>query len=389
MVEDRAERGEDLVPPPQEAMTEVGIDSGERTADEETQGQQTALHRHRLWRWGLALVVFGLAAVASFAAYQYVTGLWSDLRRLDEVIAQSRAVQQELREEFARANQELNTQRAQVREQEQAFRQQSQALSEATHKVQLQGETMEQAIRSIQERLGNDSGHWMVAEAEYLLRLAGRRLRLEADVPSAQAALEAADERLRATGNPTWVDVRSVLKGEISALQAVRLPPIDQLAATMDALGAQVPRLELATLAAPQETEEEASARQAQAPAGTGMDTVLERGWHELKSLVVIRQHRQPLHMALPPSQRFYAFQGLELQLEAARAALLRRDPVNYQAAMAKALSWFDEYFSAQADANQSFRAELERLKATEIRPQLPDISASLQLLRRRSGDGS
>lgn len=382
MVEDRAERGEDLVPPPQEAMTEVGLDSEERIPSEETQDQKTATQRHRLWRWGLALVVFGLVAVATFVAYQYVSRLWSDLRRLDEVIAQSRAVQQELREEFARANQELNTQRAQVRAQEQSFRQQSQALSEATHRVQLQGETMEQAIRSIQERLGNDSGHWMVAEAEYLLRLAGRRLRLEADVPSAQAALEAADERLRATGNPTWVDVRSVLKGEISALQTVRLPPMDQLAATLDTLTAQVPRLELATLAAPQETEEEASA-------GTGMDTVLERGWHELKSLVVIRHHRQPLHMALPPSQRFYAFQGLELQLEAARAALLRRDPVNYQAALAKALSWLDEYFSAQADANQSFRAELERLKATEIRPQLPDISASLQLLRRRSGDGS
>lgn len=389
MVEDRAERGEDLVPPPREAMTEVGIGSGERIPAEEPQAQKTAPQRHHLWRWGLALVVFGLVSVAIFVAYQYASGLWSDLRRLDEVIAQSRAVQQELREEFARANQELNTQRAQVRAQEQAFRQQSQALSEATHKVQLQGETMEQAIRSIQERLGNDSGHWMVAEAEYLLRLAGRRLRLEADVPSARAALEAADERLRATGNPTWVDVRSVLKGEISALQAVHLPPIDQLAATLDALGAQVPRLELAAVAAPRETEEETSTHPAQEPAGTGMDTVLERGWHELKSLVVIRQHRQPLHMALPPSQRFYAFQGLELQLEAARAALLRRDPVNYQAALGKALSWLSEYFSAQADANRSFRAELERLQATEIRPQLPDISASLQLLRRRSGDGS
>ena len=53
----------------------------------------------------------------------------------------------------------------------------------------------------------------MVAETEYLLRIAGHRLNLARDTRAALAAMELADQRLRDTLDPGWAGVREQIGG--------------------------------------------------------------------------------------------------------------------------------------------------------------------------------
>ncbi|MDD5114478.1 MAG: uroporphyrinogen-III C-methyltransferase, partial [Methylobacter sp.] len=57
------------------------------------------------------------------------------------------------------------------------------------------------AITQVQRQLGKTRGDWLIADAEYLLTVANQRLYLSGDINTTRAALEAADQRLRESGD--------------------------------------------------------------------------------------------------------------------------------------------------------------------------------------------
>jgi uncharacterized protein HemX len=74
--------------------------------------------------------------------------------------------------------------------------------------------------------------------------------------------------------------------------------------------------------------------------------------------------------------------QILQLRLEAARLAFLRRDEVSLRAATASASAWLRDYYNGADPGVRAAQAELERLGQLPLAPALPDISRSLTLLR-------
>ena len=58
-----------------------------------------------------------------------------------------------------------------------------------------------QSVKQIQRQLGKTRGDWLIADAEYLLSVANQRLHLTGDVKTTIEALEAADQRLRESGD--------------------------------------------------------------------------------------------------------------------------------------------------------------------------------------------
>ena len=80
------------------------------------------------------------------------------------------------------------------------------------------------------ERLGKLPGaerqDWLLAEAEYLLRLASQRLELERDWEGAISMLTAADNVIIETRNPRFDKVRAQIARELMALRAV--PAVDR-----------------------------------------------------------------------------------------------------------------------------------------------------------------
>jgi uroporphyrin-3 C-methyltransferase len=80
-------------------------------------------------------------------------------------------------------------------------------------------------------------------------------------------------------------------------------------------------------------------------------------------------------------------YQNLLLQLDTAQYALLRRDSVLFQGSLAEAGAWVQKYFDAAAPQTRSFVDRLEAAAATDVRPPMPDISASLRMLQRRRAE--
>lgn len=236
---------------------------------------------------------------------------------------------------------------------------------------------LKDALAAVRERLGRDHSGWVLANAEYLLLIANHRLRLERDIGTAVAALQAADERLRATGDPALIDVREKIASEIAALKAVPRPDITGLALELTALGAQVDKLPLLTTYQPPPSHGEPAGHRVQSwkqlPAAI---------WTDIKGLITVRRQEQVVRPMLPPKQQYFLRLNVRLQLAAARLALLQGDVTQLHAALTTARDWVGRYFDPKATATASLLSDLQRIEGVDIRPQLPDISASLDSLR-------
>ncbi|GMQ83530.1 MAG: hypothetical protein BMS9Abin06_0265 [Gammaproteobacteria bacterium] len=231
--------------------------------------------------------------------------------------------------------------------------------------------------------VGRSEQGWSLAEVEYLLRIASQRLQLQRDLKTAQQALQAADERLRELADPQFLKVREQLARELESLHAVEPVDVDGISAKLGALMENIDGLTVQGSKYQPAVKTET--------AGSGSVATVE-DWHELPALLWsslselfrFREHDKPVSPMLPPEREYFLRENLRLQLTAARLALLRDDRAQYRATLTTATNWLEGYFSAEDARVNELQVQLEQLSAIDVAPQLPDISASLRLLRQQ-----
>ncbi|WP_284893070.1 uroporphyrinogen-III C-methyltransferase [Cobetia amphilecti] len=254
-------------------------------------------------------------------------------------------------------------------------------VSELDKRLSSESQDTEQALNKVLEELSKsqqtDARDWHYAEAEYLLRLANQRLQLERDVNGADALLENADARIAAANNPALLPVRKAIQSELASLDSV--PRVDRSGIYLALLAEQE---QLARLPLKQDVAEIAAKVENDAAPTGGWQQQLARFGNELKDLVTVRRHDEALEALITPEQESYLRQNVRLVLEQAQLALLKEEPKLYQAAIDKAITLVNGYYDTKTDGVQNAVAKLEELKSKTIRPELPDISASLSKLR-------
>ncbi len=262
--------------------------------------------------------------------------------------------------------------------QQAAFAAQDEMIKKERAQLEQRTTEMQSALDGVFQRIGRTSTQWIVAEAEYLMRIANHRLQLEGDVATALVALETADQRLRDSGDPVWTGVRERLASEMAELKTIRALDLAGQAAKLSGLISQIENLKLPhsgpVVAA---DSQEMAARTKEFT----LDSVLRDGWDGFKSLMVIRHNERPLTAMLGPEQRFFLYQNLRLQLEAARLALLRRDQPLYDSSLQRAKEWIGEFFDQEQAVTKSMQTGIDALNGLEIQTKLPDISGSLRML--------
>ncbi len=102
---------------------------------------------------------------------------------------------------------------------------------------------LENSILLVQRQLGKTRGDWLLADAEYLLTVANQRLQLVGDVNTTRQALEAADQRLRESGDAAVFKVREQIAKELSLLNSAIVPDIVGLYAQIQQLQDSVENL--------------------------------------------------------------------------------------------------------------------------------------------------
>ncbi|SEN87149.1 uroporphyrinogen-III C-methyltransferase [Vreelandella aquamarina] len=319
----------------------------------------------------IALVII-LALALGLITWQGWQRLDSQQQRLDELAqqAQNSASQQAVSELESRI--------------EEGEAERSQALESTVSELRSEldsyrsdiNSTLDEVLTQLSQEQDTDERDWLHAEAAYLLRLANQRLQLEGDVEGAAALLRTADARLADADNPALTPVRREIANELAALDAV--PQVDRTG-TYLALNAQQERV--AGLRLSQEIEERAVTSSIEQPPTGTFQRQLARFGEELKDLVVIRQHDEALEALITPEQESYLRQSLRLILEQSQLALLKEEPELYEASIDKALELLNGYYDTEREETQSVIARLQELKQAEVKPELPDISASQQAL--------
>ena len=230
---------------------------------------------------------------------------------------------------------------------------------------------------------------WLLAEAEYLMRLANQRLNLEHDIQSAEAMLSSADSILAEINDPGLTEIRKTLASEIVSLQKVRHLDHQGLYLKLDALVQNTDELkQQAFLADDSVTLSSSTSNPDQSSKPSDVSTentflaVWRSIWKDLKQAVTIRRLDQPLPPLLAPEQHYYLKQNLRLMLDQASLALLDENTAVYQVSLKKADTWLKQYFMQNDPLVQQIQATLDEMVRYEISPKLPDISHSLRLTK-------
>ena len=113
--------------------------------------------------------------------------------------------------------------------------------------------------------------------------------------------------------------------------------------------------------------------------------------WQRLKASVgslfaaifTVRHRENGVAALLAPNQEFFLRRNLELRLTAARVALLNGDGQAFSNSVQTARTWLSGYFNVQDPGVKAAIDKLGEMQNENINPELPDISASLALLRR------
>jgi len=239
---------------------------------------------------------------------------------------------------------------------------------------------LNEAIVQVQRQLGKTRGDWLIADAEYLLSVANERLHLIGDVNTTREALEAADQRLRESGDAGTFKVREQIAKEIAVIKTVVVPDIVGIYASIQTLQDQVDKLVLflpytgKASTAPVKTKEK--------PEKTTEDQgLLDSAMNQLEDIVTIRHTEHPIKEILTSEEAQFIREQLRLKLEMVKISLVQHNEALYKSNLADAKKWTEQHFTRNTDVN-NFIAELDRFNAIKIRSQNPDISLSLKMLR-------
>ena len=245
--------------------------------------------------------------------------------------------------------------------------------------VAKQGE-LARSVSALYEKETQTSVDWVLAEAEYLILAATQRLALERDVDTAIAALRAADQRLRSAGHPDLIPIREKIIADVTALEAVNLPDVEGLAIYIGKTIDQVDILPTKPIA--EEVIPFATVRTGKYEAEDWRKLGYAI-WSDLVDLVEVKDADLSDSVLFDPELRYLLRQNLKLELASARLAVLRGDSTNLASSVGMIKRLLDAYYDVDHDAVANIIKRLEQAQAMELTPALPNITGSLDAIRK------
>ncbi|GGC69737.1 uroporphyrinogen-III C-methyltransferase [Marinobacter halophilus] len=328
--------------------------------------------RPRLWPiWLAALIALMLAVILALWNWQQ----WRTHEATVRVI-------QDLRQDTAQLE-DLYGSRG--NEQAQRLQALESKLSDQRELIATQQRQIDHTARELLEAGNRTRTDWLLAEAEYLLRIANQRLLIEKDIRGALSALESADEVLRESDDIGVYPVRQQLAREILSLRSIQGVDRTGLYLQLEAAIASVNDLTDLAL-----VHEQAPGLKIADDPGAPDDNRnrLIHGWNRfvdtLQQVVVVRRLDEPVKPLLSPDQSAWARLNLQLMLEEAEMAVLRGNQPLYERALTKAITTINDWYDATNPAIRGLADSLNELAGHNVDPQLPDISQSLGLLKER-----
>ncbi|EIY4754085.1 uroporphyrinogen-III C-methyltransferase [Vibrio cholerae] len=297
-------------------------------------------------------------------------------------------VHQQQKSEF---NNQLQAVRAELKQTRDALNAQleqtvSKATSQATeitHRAETVLEQQQKSIESLQLAVADIKGRrpndWLLAEADYLVKLAGRKLFLEHDVETATQLMESADQRIAALNDPSLTALRKAMANDITTLKNIPLIDRDGLVLRLISLQQQIDNLPLANAILPADQPQTSQA------VSENIDDWQTNLKNSLKAFadnfITFRSRDGNVIPLLSPTQHFYLRENLQAKLETAIKGVYTEQQTLYRTALDTAAQWSASFFNPDDKAVQSFNAALAQLAEQQVQVEYPvKLQAQQQL---------
>ena len=241
------------------------------------------------------------------------------------------------------------------------------ALDQTQQRLQGEMQGLQNRVLDLNDKRPND---WMLAESEYLVRMAGRKLWLEHDLVSAITLLGNADERIAALNDPSLMPIRKALAEDIAKLKG--MPRIDREGLTLKlaALSDQIELLPLSTVSMP---EAKTEPDQAVSTNPDEWESNLKKNWVKFtENFVTIRRRDGAVEALLSPQQEIFLRENLKTKLLQAQLSVYREQQALYEDSLDKAQRWLTQYFDTDNSATRYMQGEIDKLKGEQIQIDYP-----------------
>ncbi|MBU3019046.1 uroporphyrinogen-III C-methyltransferase [Paraglaciecola agarilytica] len=280
-------------------------------------------------------------------------------------------------DEVKEQNSRLESQLRSVSEELQSVNQALQGARDDAQAANEQSLANKQTLSSIAGRRPAD---WLLAEADFLVRMAGRKLWLEHDLKTAVTMLQSADSRLQDLDDPSLLPVRERLANDIQTLAQVNPVSVSSIAVQLSALVSKVDQLPLNTFERPDIATE---GGENVSESVDDWQANLSRAWAAFtKDFFSYKKKETDVQPYMSAQQQWLATEQLKLSLLQAQSAVLKENAALYQQSLQNALSALSENFATDDGSVQQFEQRINELNETDIERVYPSQFSSAPALQ-------
>lgn len=304
-------------------------------------------------KWVLLIIVIALL-LGAFNYYLYLCLKNNQTQQLET-----------LEQKFAQQEQQLSSQLQQKEQQwQQRIEQQNTLIKQQDNSI----ESLQSALADVQGRRPND---WLLSEADYLVKLASRKLFLEHDPVTATELVESADQRIASLNDPSLVPLRRLMATDITRLKSIPIIDHDGLILKLMSLQQQVDLLPLANAILPPQEEQ----------AKDQMTDSIDNWQHNLRTslkefadnFITFRTRDGSATPLLSPEQHFYLRENIQAKIETAIHSVNDESGDIYQSALNTVVQWSKQYFNQTSPAVIAFQKDISELANKDITTNYPD----------------
>ncbi|WP_163938512.1 uroporphyrinogen-III C-methyltransferase [Paraferrimonas sp. SM1919] len=261
----------------------------------------------------------------------------------------------------------------------------TQSKLEAVFSLQLQIDQLSKDHNLTAQRVNklaqqNPDG-WKLAEADYIIRMAGHKLWLERDLDSTFELLKIADKTIKDTKNPALLPIRKAIATDIANVQAIEIIDLAGQALILDNIIAQVEELKFISIENRAELITQADAKSSNDV--NDWKANLAASWQAIKAdFISIRRTDEDVPALLSPKQEWYLKENIRQHLQKAQLALYRAENERFKSNIEQASQLIRTYFDADNHLTNKIIVNLESQLQLNLEPELPTRLESNVLLQ-------
>ncbi len=317
----------------------------------------------------LSAIAIAIALAAGIGLYGLVKKqATNQTATSDALVTQVTALQQAQQTQKAELDAVIKQQAAQLAD---ANRQQAELTKQL--------DEMQQKVATIS---GTDAKTWLLAQADFLVKLAGRKLWSDQDVTTAAALLKSADASLGDMNDPSLITARRALTEDIASLATVSQVDYDGIILKVNQLSNQIDNLRLADNNDDDSPMDSDSGELSSSLSEWRIN--LQKSWQNfMDSFITVRRRDETAVPLLAPNQDVYLRENLRSRLLVAAQAVPRHQEETYKQALDNVSTWVRAYYDTDDATTTAFLEDVDKLSQQNITMNVPDKLASQPILEK------